>query len=336
MKTFDSVTDLTSLEFPVQIIECKSREEWLSARRKRLQASDTAAILGHGYANQSPATIWESKVTDNDLDPITQPKYLRIGKLMEPSLSLIFSEETDMPVIPVGDFTIYCHPLIEWLGCTLDGKTIHDEFGLCPLELKNIRYSRREEWENDKAPLKFAIQIQHQLAVTGATHGFLLGFIGGNEPIVRIIERDEPFIDAMLETVAEFWGYVLGRELPPVDGTEATAGVLKRLFGKDDGNTTMLPRDAAEWAIERETASAIIKEMKSIQQLAENNLKSKIGGFSFGDLPHKADYRGASDRVAELMKKTVERIGVRQAPLSYSWKQQATASGETRVLRACK
>lgn len=343
ISSFPDTIDLTAAEFPVTIIECKSHGEWLAARRLRLQASDTAAILGVGYRNQSPATVWESKVSDSGEKQGNQAKYLRIGKMMESSLRLIFSEETGLPTFPVGEFTIYCHPFIPWLGCTLDLKTIHDEYGLCPVELKNVSYFNREDWDDGKTPLKFAIQLQHQLAVTGASHGFLFGLIGGNEPIVRLIERDEAFIDVMLEALGTFWRCVERKELPPIDGTEATAGVLKRLYGKDDGNTTMLPRDAAEWAIQRETAAAVIKSMKVMQTTAENHLKAELGSFTFGDLPGRADYKGAADRVATMIHKEVERIGAMPAPLAYSWKTQIAnfeprpaRESESRVFRACK
>jgi predicted phage-related endonuclease len=321
-------------DFPVQVIECRTREEWIAARRQRLQASDTAAILGVGYKNQSPLTVWESKVLGSD-DPTTEAKHLRIGKLIEPGLRAIFADETGLECLPIGEFTIYCHPFLDWLGATLDSKTVHESFGLCPVELKNVHFINWHEWKGEgPPPLKFAVQVQYQLAVTGASHGFLFGLIGGNEPIVRLVARDEPFIDAMIVELRKFWGYVERKEMPPVDGSEASSEVLKRVYGRGDGETTMLPHDAAEWATTRETCSSLIKVLGEIKTTAENNLKSKIGSFSYGDLPSRADYKAAAERVSERMLSEVKRIGAVRPPVAYSWKQ--SGQDGPRTFRACK
>ena len=321
-------------DFPVITIQCQDRAEWLAARRQRLQASDTAAILGVGYRGQSPLTVWESKVYGAE-DPATNAKHLRVGKLIEPGLRAIFADETGWECLPIGEHTIYCHPFLEWLGATLDSKVLHPEFGLCPVELKNVHFFNWSEWKGDGLPpLKFAVQVQHQLAVTGASYGFLFGLIGGCEPIVRLIPRDEEFIDAMIVELGKFWGYVQRKEMPPVDGSEATSDVLKRVYGRGDGNSTMLPTDAAEWAITRETCSTLIKTLKEIQTTAENNIKAKIGGFSFGDLPGRADYKAAAERVSARMQSEVKRIGAVSAPVAYSWKQ--SGQDGPRTFRACK
>ncbi len=328
--SMDSVTT----DFPVTIIECKDRTEWIAERRRRLQASDTAAILGVGYKNQSALTVWESKVSGTE-DPASNAKHLRIGKLIEPGLRAIFADETGLECLPVGDFTIYCHPLIDWLGATLDTKVVHPAFGLSPVELKNVHFFNWHEWKADSPPpLKFAVQVQHQLAVTGASHGFLFGLIGGAEPIVRVVARDEKFIDAMIIELEKFWGYVQRQEMPPVDGSEASAQVLKRTFGRDNGASMMLPHDAVEWAVTRETCATLIKTLKEIQTTAENNIKAKIGSCSFGDLPGRADYALAEKLVRKRIKKEVKRIGTSPAPLAYSWKQ--SGQDGPRTFRACK
>jgi putative phage-type endonuclease len=292
-----------------------SRLAWLEARRLRIQASDTAAIFGVGYADQSPVTIWESKVNPVADDDRGEARYLKIGKLMEPALRAIFSDETGMPCVPTGEFTIYTHPYISWLGATLDAATLHDEYGLCPVELKNVSNFNRDEWQDDEhPPLKFAVQVQHQLAVTGATHGFLLGLVGGNQPVVKVIERDERFIDAMLKRLEEFWGYVQRNELPPVDESIATSRALARIFRKPEDSEVVLPDDAILWSGELEQAKETIKKAEAVKTAAENKLKAAIGNATYGVIP---------------------------GGFSYSWKEQTrkehvVAESTFRVLRKCK
>lgn len=291
-----------------------SEPAWLEARRSLIGASDSAGIFGVGYADQSAVTVWDSKINPaRQIDPAKLRKF-KVGKLMEPALRAIFADESGMPCESPGEFTIYRHADIPWLGATLDGVTEHDEYGPCPVELKNVSNFARDEWDGDEPPLKFAVQCQHQMAVTGANHGFLLGLIGGNEPVIKTIERNDRFIDAMLKRLDEFWGYVERRELPPIDSSIATAQILAKLWPEDSGATVVLPAEAAEWDRELTEAKDAIKAAEARKLAAENQLKAAIGDATFGDL-----------------------IGGGR----YSWKTQTRAEhvvmeSTFRVLRRCK
>lgn len=277
---------IATTPFRCIVREYSDRPSWLDGRRSVIGASDTAGIFGVGYHDQSPATIWDSKLNPQ-ADDRKDDRRLTIGKLMEPALRAIFADETGLPCEPAGEFTIYAHPDLAWLGATLDGLTVHDEYGPCPVELKNVSNFNAREWEDDP-PLKFAVQVQHQLAVTGASHGFLLGLIGGNEPVVKVIERNERFIDAMLGRLTEFWGYVERKELPPVDASLATAGILSRLWPQDSGATIFLPAEAAEWDRELCEAKEDLKTAEARKVAAENKIKAAMGEASFAELPGSA------------------------------------------------
>lgn len=270
--------------FSCAIDRYDTEEEWLEGRRHLIGASDSAGILGVGYADQSQVTVWDSKINaPRSIDPARRRRF-QIGKLMEPSLRAIFAEESGMPCESPGSFTIYRHEGIPWLGASLDAITEHDEYGPCPVELKNVSNFAREEWDGDEPPLKFAVQVQHQLAVTGASHGFLLGLVGGNEPVIKAIERNDRFIDAMLARLEEFWGYVQRRELPPIDSSIATAHVLAKLWPEDSGATVVLPPEAADWDRDLTEAKEAIKTAEAKKVAAENLLKSAIGEATFGEI----------------------------------------------------
>lgn len=269
-------------------------------------ASDTAAVLGVGYANQLPITVWNSKV-NGEIDDATL-KRLKIGRLMEPSLRAIFTDETTLPCLDPGQFTIYAHPELPWLGATLDGLTTLDGDFCIPVELKNVAYFNRKDWD-DEPPLKFEIQLQHQLAVTGAPYGYLSALIGGNESVVRKIPRNDRFIAAMLPKLREFWEYVERRELPPVDESEATSKLLGKIFHEDEGLSVRLPPEAGDWALELEQAKMEIKEAEKRKTAAENKLKAAIGTATIGDIPGHGRYSWATQhRAAHHVKATTFRV----------------------------
>lgn len=278
-------------DFDCLVDEYPDRESWLQARRLLIGASDTAGIFGVGYSDQSPITIFDSKI--NPPRETTDPaklKRFKIGRLMEPALRAVFSEETGLPCASPGDFAIHRHRDLPWLGASLDAFTRHDEYGYCPVELKNVSNFAREEWDDDEPPLKFNVQLQHQLAVTGASHGFLLGLIGGNEPVVKTIERSQRFIDNMLARLEEFWGYVERRELPPVDTSIATAKLLGKLFPEDTGGTVFLDAEAKDWIDDIEGSKETIKTAEAVKTAAENQLKAAMKDNSFAELPDGRRY----------------------------------------------
>lgn len=286
------------------------RHSWLAARRSMIGASDTAGIFQVGYASQSPVTVWDSKVSDRqqEFDEGLQRR-MRIGKLMEPTLRSIFGCETGLHVADPGEFTIFRNCETQWLGATLDGVTDHDEFGWSPVELKNVNNFNRKDWEGDEAPLKFQVQCQHQLAVTGATHGFLLGLVGGDDPVIKTIERNDRFIAAMLQRLADFWGFVERKEMPPIDESLATAQLLAQLWPQDSGAAVQLPDEAVEWDRELMEAKEAIKAAEACKTQAENKLKASIGEAAIGLLPHGGSYTWRSqDRKEYVCKATSFRV----------------------------
>lgn len=278
-----------TLGWPCEFREFKTREEWLEGRRQVIGASDTAGIFGVGYANQSPISVWDSKVNPPREDE-EEDERLWIGSLMEPTLRAIFERKTGMPCNAVGATTILVHDQIPWLGATLDGVTLHVEYGACPVELKNVDNFQRDQWKNGDAPLKYMVQVQQQLAVTGASHGYLLGLIGGNKPEIREIERNDRFIETMTEKLADFWDYVERREMPPVgrfpvDNYAATNKFLSKMWLNDSGESVMLPDESAVWLSTRDNAKKFIKEHAATVEEMEAKIKAAMGDATSGIVP---------------------------------------------------
>lgn len=280
-----------------------SRGAWLAGRRSVIGASDSAAILGHGYADQSIVTIWESKVFGSPDDD--EDARLRVGTLIEPALRSIFENETGLQLGQHNPYTIYHHPQFHWMGATLDGH-IEEDGRIIPVELKNVGQFNKREWE-EEPPLKFSIQLQHQIAVLNAPYGYLFALIGGNDPVVNMLDRNERFISALLPRLESFWGYVERRELPPVDDSEATSKVLGRIFKEREGLTVTLPEDAATWAQDLEKAKADEKDAKKRATAAANKLTAAIGEAAIGEIPGHGRYSWS----------TVNRAGYEVQPTSY-------------------
>lgn len=291
----------------MRTLQLNTRDQWLAARQSFIGASESAAIFGVGYRDQSPLTVWESKVMPLTLDS-EEDKRLRIGRLIEPALRSIFTDETGLFCESPGDFVIHRSEKFPWMGATLDG--LANDYGqTVPVELKNVDTWNREEWEGDQSPLKFNVQMQHQLAVIGASHGYLFGLIGGNDPQVRKIERDDRFIQAMIAELSKFWRYVELKEPPPVDGSVASSLALARLYPRDTGAVVDLPAEAADWAAKLADAKSQIKAAEDVKRECENKIKALIQDASYGRLPDGSGFSlKAQDRAGYTVKPSSTRV----------------------------
>jgi putative phage-type endonuclease len=275
---------------PYPPVVCTNREDWLQARRRSIGASESAAIFGLGYSSQSPLTVWASKVYGED--DFQETARMKIGKLIEPALRTIFADQNGIDCESPGEFSIYRHPDLPYMGATLDGLAVHPDYGPVPVEMKNVDFFNRAEWEAGTGPLKYQIQVQHQLAVTGASHAYLFGLIGGNSPVSILVERNERFInETLLPKLESFWGYVTRQEMPPVDGSEATAKLLKTIWPRDNGVAVMLPAESVEWDRELVAIKQTIKDAEARKTLLENQIKAAIGEATFGEIPGGGRYR---------------------------------------------
>jgi putative phage-type endonuclease len=274
-------------QWPCVIETHETEAEWLEARVSGIGASEVAAVFGCGYAGTSPVTVWASKTGGPRFEfSDEQLRRMNRGKKLEPVIASEFTEETGLECFDPGDYTIYRSLDHHWLFATLDRWCVHPEHGPIPVELKAVHGRFRGDWDaQEEPPLKYMVQVQVQMAVTGAKACYLVGLIGGDEIAVRLIERNQRFIDAMMIKLGEFWQYVTDREMPPVDESEATAAMLGMIYPKDDGTEVSLPIDFI--GLDRELVS--LKEQKKTIETRiegiENRIKAELGNATRGILP---------------------------------------------------
>lgn len=270
-------------QFPdAEPIECQDDAAWLAARQTFIGASESASIIGCGYANQSPTAVWNAKV-GGAKDDSGSPIMFRVGKRKEPIIAELLAEEEGIATRE-PQARAYRSKIHRFLGASLDREAIDQEFGLCPVELKNVGVHARKEWDGD-VPLKYNVQTQHQMLVTGAKVCYLVGLIADEELIVRRILRDNDFLAAFVVPLRQFWDCVESRTLPPIDASEATARALSLAYPKDTGATIVLPSEAMEWVEEMEAAKSKEKEAGAIVTAAQNRIKAAMADNSIGQLP---------------------------------------------------
>ena len=83
--------------------------------------------------------------------------------------------------------------------------------------------------------------------VFGLSDGSVIdGRVGGNALRWFDIERDEPFIKAMMAAEEAFWAMVRDGEMPEPDGSEQSGEALRAMFPRDSGAEIELPSEFIE------------------------------------------------------------------------------------------
>jgi putative phage-type endonuclease len=261
--------------------------EWHAHRRKCIGASEVAAILGVEGAYGTPLKIWADKrgLFEKEEDDENAPEWLHMGQALEPVIASEFERRAGMKV--EDEERQFISTLFPFLGCSLDRWTWKDK-AKGPLELKNTSGFMKWRWE-DGIWLPYQVQVQAQMAVTGAEFAAVAVLVGGNEFKWALAERNQRFIDAMLEKLERFWELVEKDEMP--DPVAADTKLIGTLLGKEvEGTVIALSPEWNEVDAELLKVKEEIKELTARKDELEARLKKEIGKAERGVLPGGSQY----------------------------------------------
>lgn len=261
-------------------VEWCARQKWLEERRKGIGASEVAAILGLDPW-RSALGVWADKTGAASEDRDSEA--MEIGRELEEPIARMFGRRfPEYEVGTVGQYSIWHHsesPLL----CTLDrvltteDKTSERNGWDGVLEIKAS--SKTDEWAGGP-PLRYVVQVQGQLACTGRRWGYLAALLGGRKLVTHRIERDDAFIERMLDQVRAFWKLVETRTEPPVSKPYDLA-VIKLLHPSDSG-VTEVANGAMEAVVSAwEGATKAKRDAEETHKLAEATLRQAIGATTW-------------------------------------------------------
>lgn len=273
-------------------------QEWLESRKSMIGSSDIASLFADGeggyHGFSTPFELYHKKKGSLP-DEIEDTERMKRGRQLERVIAEMACEDNGwaMAADPVG---IYRRTDIRGMGATPDFFALDADGGMGALECKNVDFLIfRDEWQDGEPPLKYLLQLQHQLACTGLSWGAVAALVGGNDLRVYRYERHQAAIDAIETAVVKFWrDYDAEKEPAPVaDDLEIIGSVYKRkplsvvdLSG--DNEMPMLCADVARLSAERLAAEKREKEAKAlvIQKMAGHD-KAIVQGFSKVEYPER-------------------------------------------------
>lgn len=241
-------------------IAIKSEAEWLSVRESFVGGSEIASLF---YAYQLPdgsevvRHAYEEQPLDatplgclsnfrsatglyNEKAGLVMPEdfsseRVDAGRFIEPALAEWSKKKWGWPIRKVRRYL--SHETVDGWGASLDYEIHGDGETGVPVEFKNIDWLVfQREWVCDgeeiiAPPLKYSLQLQHQMGGTGADHGWIVVCVGGNELKRGRIARHEPTQARIAEAVSAFWAGVRSETAPIA---VADYGAVAKAFAEGD------------------------------------------------------------------------------------------------------
>lgn len=309
-----------------------SYEDWLQYRRLGIGGSDIAAICGISKW-RTPMHVYLEKLGESPEE--AKSEVAEWGTRLEPLIAEKFAQEHPEWAI-IEKKVIYCHPENEWALANLDRMIICPKRGRGILEIKTASEYLKHEWDNGNIPDYYYVQLQWYLYIMDLDFGYFATLIGGNKYREYEVYRDDELIAQIVRLAEDFWHcYVLMRQCPPVDGSDACSKLLSRLYpeAKSKAIIQLEETDLIEAYFDKKQQLKILEA--TITEM-ENQFKSLLGEHEIGLAgPYKLKWENRtrngvdSKRLKEIYPEIFEECQKQTHYRQFSIKQEAKSNEST-------
>lgn len=293
-------------------------------RRAYLGGTDASALAGvnpPGWAQ--PIDVYLEKV---GLAPERkQGPMMAMGTLLEPVVSDLFTEATGVR-LRRWRRTVRSREY-PWAGGHLD--RVAEDGGLFEAKWS----MRKDDWGDSfvlaaldqppaRVPLRYAVQVQHYLAVTARPFAYLGALLGYGDFRWYVLRRNEETIAWLMELEERFWRENVQAGVPPApDGSEAYSRHLRRTLASDDGIEQVATPEQAELVerlrLAKEATAAAARIEAEATQLIMDAMGKAAGlvgpGFSISWRQNKPTLKVQWEALAtQLMLTSMAEQGIEQ------------------------
>lgn len=251
----------------------ENENHWHSLRAANVGASEVASLFGCGY--QTHFQLWHEKKGDLAHADYSDNERIVLGKCLEPGIANAASELFGYELRKADGY--YTDDECLGLACTPDYFLVR-QGGEFPAEVKNASWgSFKDNWiihEDGFAepPLRFQLQVQTQLACTGAQVALLIALISGDRIVRCEIPRHDQAIAEIRRRVTDFWASIEEDVEPPAE-MPADMHAAKRVWPAGDGQVDLRGDPDIEPWLEQ------LKELRDVRKRLEADsdvIKGKV------------------------------------------------------------
>ena len=250
---------MTTKSYPIT-----DKQSWLENRLLDVTSTEVSALFNlNPY--QTEFELYHQK-KDKVVVNIDDNERMAWGRRLEDSIAREFADRNKFKV---QSFDVYMRNSETRMGSSFDYKIVSEEEPMI-LEIKNVDgLAYRKNWiehseDNIEPPEHIALQLQHQLEITGYNVGYIVALVGGNTMKVVRSERDPKIGKLLKDKVENFWERIKLGIPPDVDYTRDAEYMMKNLYNEADANLIMNADEDTDTLID--DYNAINRECVSLEQ----------------------------------------------------------------------
>lgn len=185
-------------------------EAWLSLRKNKITATDTAKVMGFNPWC-SPYALWEEKLGWRETQALNDN--MREGNILEEKARNCINQKLDLDFKPI----VLEHHNNSWQIASLDGMNSNNEI----LEIKCGKASY-EMAKEEKIPYYYFCQLQKQMWVAERDDVTYMCYRSDDDWIHWQVDRDEKFIKLMNEREKIFYDCLMNLNPPEMTDRDYT------------------------------------------------------------------------------------------------------------------
>tara|TARA_B100000287_G_scaffold78779_1_gene70908 strand:- start:27 stop:974 length:948 start_codon:yes stop_codon:yes gene_type:complete len=225
---------MTAVSYPIT-----DKQSWLENRLLDITSTEVSALFNLCPYITELELYYQKK--DKVVLNIDDNERMMWGRHLEDSIATAFAEKYKMKV---KQFDVYMRDPETRMGSSFDYKIVSEEEPMI-LEIKNVdAMAYRNNWiehdeENIEPPEHIALQLQHQLEITGYNVGYIVALVGGNTMKVVRSERDPRIGKILKGKVENFWERIKLGVPPDIDYTRDSQYVIKNLYNQANAGVVL-------------------------------------------------------------------------------------------------
>ncbi len=240
--------------------------QWHLDRQNGIGGSDASTVLGINPW-KSRLQLYHEKV-DKIIPQDNNNIRLKLGNILEPLIAEEYTRKTGriLETRPQK-----AHPQYPFMLANIDREILYSETtprGILEMKTRGAFI----DWEGNEIPPYYISQMQHYMAVYGCIHGsFAVLDFNKFEVTITDIERDDIFIEKLIEEEKKFWKLVTDKTQPEPQPTKSCEEFLREHFNQAEPITINISNDE-----QATTFANTLKEIKSERKiLDETELECK-------------------------------------------------------------
>lgn len=220
--------------------------------------------------------LYNEKVGLTAPDDLSQVFKVQLGITTEPLHRRWFGMQTGFTINDAPPFRQ--HPKFSWMYANLDG-WIEEKDTFVEFKHTNARATLREKARY------YMPQLQHYLCVTDTQYAYFSIIKGNDDPEFCVIDRNESYIEELVEMEQSFWWHVENKVQPEIEPRgqakameeKAAEVLIDGLRTIDMASNNAWVSTAMDWLQTREAAARNEAAAKAIKELVPEDAAEAFG-----------------------------------------------------------